>query len=275
MLLILSMILIWFTWFVVQRQLNQQQIKLNMANETVNAIANAVDAKDVRTHQHSTRVAEYSALIAREMNCFKWWNRNKEISNLKKAAQLHDIGKIGVPDAVLNKVGRLTDEEYVQMKSHVDRGAEILKDFTLVEHVEEGTRYHHERYDGRGYPKGLKGEEIPLIGRIISVADAFDAMTSNRVYRNHMDTDYVLNEMKRGRGTQFDPDALDAFLRLIDKGVIDLEELYAQKRAEIQQADQEAQEELKRRVEEDKKIQAAKLHNESRKELKRQKGETS
>ncbi|MCR5684384.1 MAG: HD domain-containing protein [Lachnospiraceae bacterium] len=261
MLLILSMIMIWFTWLVVQRQLNQQQIKLNMANETVMAIANAVDAKDVRTHQHSVRVAEYSALIAREMNCFKWWERNKEIANLKKAAQLHDIGKIGVPDAVLNKVGRLTDEEYVQMKSHVDRGAEILKDFTLVEHVEEGTRYHHERYDGRGYPKGLKGEEIPLIGRIISVADAFDAMTSNRVYRNHMDTDYVLNEMKRGRGTQFDPDVLDAFLRLIDKGVINLEELYAQKRAEIMQADQEAQEELKRRVEEDKKIQAANMQN--------------
>ena len=271
-LMILSLILIWFTWLVVQRQLNQQQIKLNMANETVMAIANAVDAKDVRTHQHSMRVAEYSALIAQEMNCYKWWQRKKAISNLKKAAQLHDIGKIGVPDAVLNKVGRLTDEEYVQMKSHVTRGAEILKDFTLVEHVEEGTRFHHERYDGRGYPDGLKGEEIPLIGRIIAVADAFDAMTSNRVYRNHMDTDYVVNEMKNGRGTQFDPDVLDAFFRLIDKGVINLEELYAQKRAEIQQADQEAQEELKRRVEEDKQIQAAKLHNESRKEMMDKKG---
>ena len=259
MLLILSLTLIWFTWLVVQRQLNQQQIKLNMANETVMAIAKAVDAKDVRTHQHSLRVAEYSELIAREMNCFKWWERKKELSSLRKAAQLHDIGKIGVPDSVLNKVGRLTDEEYVQMKSHVDRGAEILKDFTLVDHVEDGTRYHHERYDGRGYPKGLKGEEIPLYGRIIGVADAFDAMTSNRVYRNHMDTDYVMNEMQRGRGTQFDPNVLDAFFRLINKGVINLEELYAQKRAEIQQADQEAQEELARRVEEDKKIQKAQM----------------
>ncbi len=257
--MILSMIIIWFTWFIVQRQINRQQIKLNMANQTVMAIAKAVDAKDVRTHQHSVRVAEYSALIAEEMRCFKWWNRNKEIANLKKAAQLHDIGKIGVPDSVLNKVGRLSDEEYVQMKSHVTRGAEILKDFTLVEHVEEGTRYHHERYDGRGYPDGLKGEEIPLIGRIISVADAFDAMTSNRVYRNHMDTDYVINEMKRGRGTQFDPDALDAFFRLIDKGIINLDELYAQKRAEIAQAEQE--EELSRRVEEDKKIQAAQMQD--------------
>ena len=267
MLLLLSLSLIWFTWLVVQRQLNQQQIKLNMANETVMAIANAVDAKDVRTHQHSTRVAQYSVLIAREMKCFKWWERKKNISNLGKAAQMHDIGKIAVPDAVLNKVGRLTDEEYAIMKSHVIRGAEILKDFTLVEHVVDGTRYHHERYDGKGYPDGLKGEEIPLFGRIISVADTFDAMTSNRVYRHHMDTDYVMNEMKRGRGTQFDPDVLDAFLRLIDKGVINLEELYAQKRAEIDNAEHEAAEELKRRAEEDKKIQEAKMHNESKKEL--------
>ncbi len=259
MLILLVLFIAWFTWFVVQRQINKQQIKLNMANETVMAIANAVDAKDVRTHQHSMRVAEYSALIAEEMNCFKWWQKRKMISNLRKAAQLHDIGKIGVPDSVLNKVGRLTDEEYVQMKSHVLRGSEILKDFTLVDHVVDGTRYHHERYDGRGYPDGLKGEEIPIFGRIIGVADAFDAMTSNRVYRNHMDTDYVMTEMKRGRGTQFDPDALDAFMRLIEKGVINLEELYAQKRAEIQQADQEAQAELKRRVEEDRKIQEAEM----------------
>ena len=231
-----------------------------MANETVMAIAKSVDAKDVRTHQHSMRVAEYSVLIAKEMGCFKWWQRNKVLSNLRKAAQMHDIGKIGVPDSVLNKVGRLDDQEYAKMKSHVVGGAEILKDFTLVEHVVDGTRYHHERYDGKGYPDGLKGEEIPLFGRIIAVADAFDAMTSNRVYRNHMDTDYVMNEMKRGRGTQFDPEALDAFLRLVDKGVINLDELYTQKQAELKQMDHEADAELKRRVEEDKKIQAAEMH---------------
>ncbi|MCR5203511.1 MAG: HD domain-containing protein [Lachnospiraceae bacterium] len=262
MLIVLSLFLIWFTWLVVQRQLNKQQIKINMANQTVMAIANAVDAKDVRTHQHSTRVAEYSALIAKEMNCFKWWRRNKEIENLRKAAQMHDIGKIGVPDSVLNKVGRLTDDEYVKMKSHVLGGAEILKDFTLVDHVVDGTRYHHERFDGRGYPDGLKGEEIPLYGRIIGVADAFDAMTSNRVYRNCMDTDYVVTEMQKGRGTQFDPDVVDAFMRLIDKKVIDLDALYAQKQLEIQQADPEGQAELKRRVEEDKKIQEAQLKSE-------------
>ncbi|MBO4506300.1 MAG: HD domain-containing protein, partial [Lachnospiraceae bacterium] len=268
MLLLLTLFVIWVTWFVVQRQLNKQQIKLHMANETVMAIANAVDAKDVRTHQHSTRVAEYSVMIADEMNCFKWWERRKMLSNLRKAAQMHDIGKIGIPDSVLNKVGRLTDDEYAKMKSHVVRGAEILKDFTLVEHVEEGTKYHHERYDGRGYPDGLTAGQIPLFARIIGVADAFDAMTSNRVYRNHMDSDYVMNEMKRGRGTQFDPDALDAFLRLVDKGTIDLDELYAQKQAEIQQIEgqesKEEQEELKRRVEEDKKIQAAEMQDQKK-----------
>ena len=274
MMTLLSLFIIWFTWLVVQRQLNRQQIKLNMANQTVMAIANAVDAKDVRTHQHSMRVAEYSVLIAREMNCFKWWQRKKVFSNLRKAAQMHDIGKIGIPDSVLNKVGRLTDEEYAKMKSHVTRGAEILKDFTLVENVVDGTRYHHERYDGKGYPDGLKGDEIPLFARIIGVADAFDAMTSNRVYRHHMDTDYVMNEMKRGRGTQFDPDVLDAFLRLVDKGVINLEEIYAQKRAEIQQAeDEEAQEELKRRVEEDKKIQEAEMKSEIKADSTDEKGE--
>ena len=120
MLILLSLIIIWFTWLVVQRQLNQQQIKLNMANETVMAIANAVDAKDVRTNQHSLRVAEYAVLIAKEMNCFKWWQRRKEYSNLRKAAQMHDIGKIGIPDSVLNKVGRLTDEFLADMKELID-----------------------------------------------------------------------------------------------------------------------------------------------------------
>ncbi|MBR5116636.1 MAG: HD-GYP domain-containing protein, partial [Lachnospiraceae bacterium] len=273
MLILLSLFLIWFTWFVVQRQLNQQQIKIHMANETVMAIANAVDAKDVRTHQHSLRVADYSVMIAKEMNCFKWWQRRKELSNLRKAAQMHDIGKIAIPDSVLNKVGRLSDDEYAKMKSHTVRGAEILKDFTLVDHVEEGTRYHHERYDGRGYPDGLKGDEIPLFARIISVADTFDAMTSNRVYRNSMDTDYVMNEMKRGRGTQFDPEALDAFLRLVEKGVINPDEIYAQKSAEIQQADQEAQAELARRVEEDKKIQAAEMQKKGQDEPAAEKGD--
>ena len=272
MLLVLISLIVWITWLIVQRQLNQQQIKINMANETVMAIANSVDAKDVRTSQHSSRVAEYAVLIAEEMNCFPWWQRDKALANLRKAAQMHDIGKIGIPDSVLNKVGRLTDEEYAKMKSHVVGGAEILKDFTLVEHVVDGTRYHHERYDGKGYPDGLKGEEIPLFARIIGVADAFDAMTSNRVYRNHMDNDYVMNEMKRGRGTQFDPVALDAFLRLVDKGVIDLEAIYKQKQSEVQKVDEKSQEELERREKEDKQIQAAEMKKDDKDNSEAEKG---
>jgi energy-coupling factor transport system substrate-specific component len=249
----------WGTWLMVkrreeriERELAEAKRLVEMGKQTVIAIARTVDAKDERTGGHSRRVALYSKQMAKAAGL-----PDKDCQDIEWAANMHDIGKIAIPDSILNKDSRLTDEEYEIMKSHTIRGAEILGDFTLLDHVVEGAEYHHERYDGRGYPKGLKGEEIPLYGRIIGVADAFDAMTSNRVYRNHMDTDYVMTEMKRGRGTQFDPDALDAFLRLVDKGKINLNEIYTQKRAEIDNADQEAQKELARRVEEDKKNQEA------------------
>ena len=222
----------WLTWFItrtrIQRTLELQQTKLSMAlqqvqmgNETILAIAKTVDAKDLRTSKHSQRVSEYSAMIAHEYGF-----TDDEVENLRKAALLHDIGKIGIPDSVLNKPARLTDEEYAVMKTHVTRGAEILKDFTLIDHVVEGARFHHERYDGRGYPDGLEGEEIPLYGRIIAIADAFDAMTANRVYRKRQDFDYVMGELHKGRGTQFDPQLLDIFLKLIDDKKIDIDALY-------------------------------------------------
>ena len=222
----------WLTWFItrtqMQRTLQIQQTKLSMAlqqlrmgNETILAIAKTVDAKDVRTSLHSQRVSEYSAMIAKEYGFTQ-----EEQDNLKNAALLHDIGKIGIPDSVLNKPSRLTDEEYALMKTHVTRGANILKDFTLIDHASEGARYHHERYDGRGYPDGLKGEEIPLYGRIIAIADAFDAMTANRIYRKRQDFDYVMGELHKGRGTQFDPELLDIFLKLIDDKKIDIDSLY-------------------------------------------------
>ena len=222
----------WVSWFVTRRRMERtlelQEAKLSLAlqqvqmgNEAILAIANAVDAKDSRTRMHSRRVAEYSKMIAREYGFDE-----EEQENLYKAALLHDIGKIGIPDAVLNKPGRLTDEEYAIMKTHVTRGAEILKDFTLVPNAADGARYHHERYDGRGYPEGLKGEDIPLYGRMIAVADTFDAMTANRVYRQAQDFDYVMNELHKGRGTQFDPLFLDIFLGLIESGEIDMMALY-------------------------------------------------
>ena len=222
---------VWLTWFIGRRQMERQERELalarqqvQMGNETVVAIAKAVDAKDERTSQHSQRVCIYSLMIARELGMSE-----KECENLRRAAQMHDIGKIGIPDSILNKPSRLTDEEYAVMKTHTTHGAEILKDFTLIDHVVEGARYHHERFDGKGYPNGLKGEEIPLYGRIIGVADAFDAMTANRVYRKQMDFGYVLGEMRKGRGTQFDPHIVDILLKLIDDGKINLEELYGHK----------------------------------------------
>ncbi|MBP3271620.1 MAG: HD domain-containing protein [Ruminococcus sp.] len=224
----------WLTWFITRRQLERtleiQQTKLSLAlkqvkmgNETILAIAKTVDAKDVRTSKHSQRVSEYSAMIAKEYGFSE-----AEQENIRKAALLHDIGKIGIPDSVLNKPGRLTDEEYALMKTHVTRGAEILKDFTLIDHVVEGARYHHERYDGKGYPEGLSGKDIPLYGRIIAVADTFDAMTANRIYRKRQDFDYVMSELHKGRGTQFDPELLDIFLKLIEDKKIDIDALYAE-----------------------------------------------
>ena len=222
----------WLTWFLVRNQLQKKfetqrrklefvQNQVKMGNETILAIAKTVDAKDENTSQHSMRVSEYSVMLAREMGFSE-----EECENLRKAALLHDIGKIGIPDRILNKPSRLDDDEYAIMKSHVTRGAEILKDFTMIEHVRDGVLYHHEKYDGTGYPQGLKGEAIPLYGRIIGVADAFDAMTANRVYRKQLDFDFVVAELKRCRGTQFDPKIADIMLGLIENGKIDVEALY-------------------------------------------------
>ncbi|MDO5155159.1 MAG: two-component regulator propeller domain-containing protein [Eubacteriales bacterium] len=223
---------IWVTWMILKRRndrimakeqekLRQLERDAQISNETIMAIAKTVDAKDQRTSKHSERVAEYSVQIARALG----WSE-KECEDLYKTGLLHDIGKIGIPDSVLNKPGRLTDEEYALMKTHVDKGAEILKGFTIVKNVDLGTRFHHERYDGNGYPKGLKGEEIPIQARIIGIADAFDAMTSNRVYRQKLELDVVMEEMRRCSGTQFDPELTKVFLKLIEDGIIDVEVLY-------------------------------------------------
>ena len=232
MVAVFAIIVAYITWIIfhtqVKRTLDFQKKELEfvkkqleMGNETVMTIARTVDAKDINTSQHSLRVSEYSVLIAKELG----YNED-ECENLKKAALLHDIGKIGIPDRILNKPDRLTDEEYALMKSHVEKGAQILKNFTLINHVEEGALYHHERYDGSGYMYGLKGEEIPLNARIIGIADAFDAMTANRVYRKKLDKDYVIREIKRGSGTQFDPKLVEIMLGLIEKGLIDIDNLY-------------------------------------------------
>ena len=183
-----------------------------MTFQTVETIANTIDAKDDYTKGHSRRVADYSAEIARELG----FDADK-VENIRYIGLLHDIGKIGVPDAVLNKPGKLTPAEFDLMKKHTTIGGEILKDVGMMPDLDVGAKYHHERYDGKGYPDGLKGEEIPLFARIIGVADAFDAMTSNRIYRKHLGQHVVVDEIKRCRGRQFDPDVTDAFLRFLER----------------------------------------------------------
>lgn len=232
LIVVTAMMISYLTWLFfrtqVQRTLKMQRMELEltkkqlqMGNETILTIAQAVDAKDENTSQHSIRVSEYAVKIAERLGCTK-----EQCDDLKNMAMLHDIGKIGIPDRVLNKPGKLTDEEYAIMKSHVEIGAEILRNFTWIDHVADGALYHHERYDGRGYVHGLKGEEIPLNARIIGIADAFDAMTANRVYRKKLDFSFVLEEMKKGRGTQFDPKLVDILLELIEDGTIDAKQIY-------------------------------------------------
>jgi len=226
------LIVIWITWFItkksVQRTVREQQLELEyakkqleMGNATILSIARTVDAKDPNTSEHSYRVSQYSVAIAK-----RYGFDSDRCEIIRQMALLHDIGKIGIPDAILNKPAKLDEDEYAIMKSHVTRGGEILKDFTLIENVSIGALYHHERYDGKGYCAGLKGEEIPIEARIIGIADAFDAMTANRVYRKKLDIDVVISELKSCRGAQFDPELTDIMLALIEEKEINIEVLY-------------------------------------------------
>ena len=197
-------------------KLNEQNEQIqNMTVQTISTVANALDAKDSYSEGHSRRVAAYSAQIAEKLGFSK-----EDIRNIRIIALLHDIGKIGVPDTVLNKPGRLTDEEFALMKQHAVIGSEILKDIDMITGIAIGAKSHHERYDGRGYPDGLKGEDIPYIARIIAVADSYDAMTSNRVYRKHLSYEQVMSELEKGEGTQFDPQIARAMEELIKEGVV-------------------------------------------------------
>ncbi len=184
--------------------------------ETTKALANAIDAKDRYTHGHSTRVAILSRQIAKEAGY-----SDEDCDQVYFAALLHDVGKIGVPDEVINKTGKLTNEEFQQIKQHPVLGYQILSSIKHSPNLSIGARYHHERYDGSGYPDGLSGTDIPEIARIIAVADAYDAMTSNRSYRNALPQQVVRDEIAAGLGTQFDYMFAAIMLRLIDDGKIE------------------------------------------------------
>ena len=196
-------------------ELEESRRKLQVLSlQVVKTLASAIDAKDRYTNGHSSRVAKYSKEIARRAG--KPVEFQDEIYFI---ALLHDIGKIGIPDYILNKNSKLTDEEYETIKQHPSIGVEILKNITEMPKIEIGAHYHHERFDGRGYPEGLAGYGIPEIGRIIAVADAYDAMTSRRSYRSGLPQETVRSEIVRGRGQQFDPDFADIMLQMIDDDV--------------------------------------------------------
>ena len=184
-------------------------------NESIETFTGFIDAKDPYTNGHSKRVAIYTKMIAREFGF-----EGEELDRIYYIALLHDCGKIGVPDNILGKPGKLTDEEYEILKSHAARGGEILSSFKSLGDVGKGARYHHERYDGKGYPEGLAGEEIPFIARMICVADSFDAMNTNRVYRKKLTRETIINEIESNKGRQFDPQVADVMLRFLREGLI-------------------------------------------------------
>ncbi len=198
------------------RQFEKQRAKDELIiNETMHTFTGFIDAKDPYTRGHSMRVAEYSRKIAEQLNMSE-----EECENVYRVAQLHDSGKIGIPEGILNKAGKLNDEEFEVIKSHTVKGYDILLNMSSLPDAPLGARYHHERYDGTGYPDGLKGASIPMVARIISVADAFDAMNSDRCYRNKLPYNVIIEQLKENRGTQFDPILTDIILELIESGSI-------------------------------------------------------
>ncbi len=179
---------------------------------TVMALTSAIDAKDHYTKTHSEHVTKYTRAIAIEMGLSE-----KEIEEIKQASQLHDLGKIGVQDYILTKLGKLTPEEWAEIKSHPLKSGEILRPLIFLDGVIDLVEQHHERFDGKGYPFGIKGEDIKMGARIMAVADSFDAMITDRPYRKALSKEEAIEELKKCSGTQFDPKVVDAFLKVLDK----------------------------------------------------------
>ncbi|MBS7262775.1 MAG: HD domain-containing protein [Eubacteriales bacterium] len=194
----------------------KQQETKRLVDEMTSAFADCIDMKDAYTNGHSARVAKYSAMLAGALG-----KSEEEVEHIRNIALLHDIGKISIPDNILNKPGRLTDEEFAVMKSHSARGYEILKKIQIAPDLALGAGYHHERIDGRGYPRGVDGGEIPEVAQIIAVADTFDAMYSDRPYRKKMKLSDVEAEIVRVEGTQLSPRVVEAFRKLVAEGAFD------------------------------------------------------
>lgn len=184
----------------------------DILDQSLKTFAKTIDAKDPYTNGHSIRVAMYSRELAKRMGLSEW-----EQERIYYVALLHDIGKIGIPDNILNKPGKLSNAEMKIIQTHPAIGGEILKDFTALPNISEGAKYHHERYDGTGYCEGKAGEDIPLVARIIGVADTYDAMSSHRCYRRALSEDIIISELKKGSGTQLDPEIVAIMLDMIEE----------------------------------------------------------
>jgi len=209
-------------------ELQRKNRELKQAyRDTVNAVVNTLEARDPYTHGHTERVTAIATSIAKSIAAKKGLNE-EELFTIEIGALLHDVGKIGVPDAVLRKPGPLEVGEIQQIQEHPAKGKHILDNISYLEQALPCVLHHHERYDGQGYPEKIAGEKIPLPGRIISVADAFDAMTSNRPYREKMDFRSAFQEIEKNAGKQFDPDIVEALGKLLKSGR--LEQLLAEKR---------------------------------------------
>ncbi len=205
----------------INEELAESNEKLEQAYlDMVQTLRYTVEAKDAYTRGHSDRVSEYSVLIGEKLGL-----PEDQIKILRIGGLFHDIGKIGVPDRILLKTDKLTDDEYSEIKNHPSIGAHILGAATIFKDIIPIVKYHHERYDGRGYPCGLKGEDIPYVARIAAVADTFDAMTSKRSYRDALNLDIVKEEIERCKGTQFDPKIADVFLDILNNDYDKIKEI--------------------------------------------------
>lgn len=205
----------------INGELHETNQKLEKAYmESIETLRYTVEAKDPYTKGHSDRVAQYSVLIGKKMGLSE-----EEQNKLLIGGLFHDIGKIGVPDTILRKTDKLTDEEYSEIKNHPSIGAHILAPATIFQEIIPIVKHHHEKYDGRGYPSQLKGEDIPLYARIAAVADTFDAMTSKRPYRDALPVETVIAEVERCKGTQFDPQIADVFLDILRNNYNEIEEI--------------------------------------------------
>jgi len=180
--------------------------------DTIRALAAAIDAKDPYTKGHSERVAETSVALAQELNL-----SDRDIEDIEYTALLHDIGKIGIADKILGKKGSLTNQEYEKIKEHTIMGANIIEPVDFLKNSYEAIYHHHERYDGKGYPDGVKSKDIPVFSRIIAVADAYDAMNSDRPYRKKLNKDKILKELTDQSGKQFDPEVVEALISVLDR----------------------------------------------------------